>query len=102
LVHGYSRCGGGDLRRGEIYGFSAFHEGTGTLALRNPSAEPRVLTSSLADLLGLPKAGQSRPVQLTGVYGQTQLLTGAHPAEDSLRIELPPLNIAVFEVKTPK
>jgi hypothetical protein len=98
----FSQMVGGDPRRGEIYGFSAFHEGTGTLALRNPSAEPRALTSSLADLLGLPKAGRGRSIQLTGVFGQTQPLAGVHPADNLLRIELPPLNIAVFEVKTPK
>jgi len=100
----WSRMVGGDPRKGEIYGFAAFDAGRGTLALRNPSAEPRTLEGSPAELLDMPIAARALSYRLHGVYGTTQSLEGTQPATAPLRIELPALGIAVFEIepKNPK
>jgi hypothetical protein len=95
----FSRMAGGDPRRGEVYGFAAYDTGRGTLALRNPSAERRALESSLAELLELPAADRSRSFELRGVFGETAALAGRRRAAAPLRVELPPLEIAVFEVE---
>lgn len=95
----WSRMIGGDPRQGEIYGFSAFDAGSGTLALRNPSDEPRSLESSLAELLDLPTRQRARSYRLHSVHGATRSLEGERPATAPLRVELPALNIAVFEVE---
>lgn len=94
-----SQMVGGDPRNREIYGFSAFDQGAGTLALRNPGTETRMLTSSLADLLDLSTADRARDLRLRGVYGRTQGREGVFDANVPWRIELPPLGIAVFEVE---
>ena len=90
---------GGDPNQGELYGFSAFDSGQGTLALRNPSDESRVLEGSLAKLLDLPRADRYPSFKLKGVYGETKALEGIREGGTALRIELPPLQIAVFEVQ---
>ena len=78
-VFRFSRMIGGDPRRGEVYGFAAFDAGAGTLALRNPSAEPRTFVATLADLLDLSKAQRLRAYQLRGVFGPTRSLEGRQP-----------------------
>lgn len=95
----YSRMVGGDPGRGEIYGFSALDNGRGTLALRNPSAEPRTLQSTLAALLDLPEAARSRSFRLRSVFGETRALEGVHQAGVPFLIELPALATAVLEVE---
>ena len=97
-VFRFSRMVGGDPGRGEIYGFSAYDDGRGTLALRNPGAEARSLEISLADLLGLGDADRRLSFALRGVFGETGRLEGVWPATKSMRVELPPLKIAVLEV----
>jgi hypothetical protein len=98
-VFRWSRMIGGDPRNGEIYGFSAFDAGAGTLALRNPSDKTRAFEGSLADLLDLPMAARAHSYRLRGVYGATKPLEGERPATAPLRLELSPLGIAVFEVE---
>ncbi len=90
---------GGNPSQGEIYGFAAFDGREGTLALRNPSLEPRSIEGSLAKLLELPELEHTLMLKLQGVFGSTESLEGTHPAADLLRMELPPLAIAVFEVE---
>jgi hypothetical protein len=94
----FSRMVGGDPRKGEIYGFAALDAGAGTLAFRNPSDQPRSFAGVLADLLDLSDAERQRAFQLRGVFGATQTLEGRRQATDPLRIELPGLAVAVFEV----
>lgn len=96
----WSRMVGGDPGRGEIYGFSAFDEGRGTLALRNPGTDSRTLQSTLAGLLELPDAARKLSFKLRRVYGETGSLEGTRHADAPLRVELPPLAITVLEVET--
>jgi hypothetical protein len=96
----FSRMVGGDPNQGELYGFSAYENGRGTLALRNPSNEPRVLEDCLATLLDLPRAGEYPSFELKGIYGQTGPLEGIQEGGAQLRFELPPLQVAVFEVQS--
>ena len=95
----WSRMIGGDVGRGEVYGFSAFDEGRGVLALRNPSAVPQELRSTLSSLLELPGSAHSRSFKLRGVFGEVGAFEGIHPANAQFRIEFPPLAIAVLEVE---
>jgi hypothetical protein len=97
-VFRFSRMIGGDPRKGEVYGFAAFDAGAGTFALRNPSDQPRSFEGVLADLLDLSDAERQRAYRLRGVFGGTQPLEGRRQATDALRIELPGLAVAVFEV----
>ena len=94
----WARMTGGDPGRGEIYGFQALDAGQGTLALRNPGAEPRVLEASLAELLDLAEGERSGAFKLRGVFGDTKTLEGLQAADSRLRVALPPLAIAVWEV----
>ena len=55
-VFRFSRMIGGNPKKAEIYGFAAFDDGAGTLAIRNPSDKPRRFESRLADLLDLSDA----------------------------------------------
>jgi len=93
----FSRMVGGDPRQGQLYGFAADDMGAGTLALRNPAAEPRRLETTLADLLDLSTAERSRSVSLRSVYGPAGSVATECPADASWRIELPPLGVALFE-----
>ncbi len=97
-VFQYSRMVGGNPAKGEIYGFSAYDKGSGTLAVRNPSAEVRRLDCTLAGLLDLPDSARSRSFRLRGVFGETQGLEGIHGATAPLSINLSPLTIAVLEI----
>jgi hypothetical protein len=96
----WSRMVGGDPAHGEIYGFSAFDGSQGTLALRNPSLTERTISASLAGLLELPAAEQKLVLQLRGVFGETGTLEGEHLATKPINLTLPPLAIALFEVRT--
>ncbi|KPJ57859.1 MAG: hypothetical protein AMS16_00530 [Planctomycetes bacterium DG_58] len=96
----WSRMVGGDPSRGEIYGFSAYDKGRATLALRNPSSETRTIEGSLDQWLDLPDAARRLSFRPKGVYGHTAALVGVHDAGATLRLELPPLSIAVFEVES--
>lgn len=95
----FSHMVGGDVRRGEIYGFAAYDAGRGTLALRNPSDVPRTLETTLSDLLDLSAADRSRRFTLCGGYGAIKPLEGERAADARWEIDLPPLGIAVFEVR---
>ena len=97
-VFRFSRMIGGDPRQGEVYGFAAFDAGAGTLALRNPGAEPRVFEGVLADVLGLSQAERQRTYVLNSVIGATDAAAGRREATAPLRVELPGLAIAVWEV----
>ena len=97
-VFRWSRMVGGDSRKGDIYGFAAYDAGAGVVALRNPSDKPRVLESSLVQLLDLPDAARARSFKLKGAFGATQPLEGTRTATGPLRVELPPFAIAVLEV----
>ena len=90
---------GGSPSRGEVYGFSAFDGSRGTLALRNPSLKDRTIRASLADLLELPTDEQKLVLQLRGVFGETGTLEGEHLATKPINLTLPPLAIALFEVR---
>ena len=94
-----SRMVGGDPRQMGIYGFSAFEEGVGMLALRNPAAKPGALEQSLSRLLVLSREAGGKSYILRGVYGETKALEGIHPGKSPLKVELPPLAVAVWEVK---
>jgi hypothetical protein len=94
-----SRMVGGDVRRGEIYGFAAYDDGEGTLCLRNPAAEPRAFEGTLGELLDLPASDQTASFSLTGAFGATGALEGARAARSPLAVTLPPLAIAVLEVR---
>ena len=94
----FSRMIGGDPSQGEVYGFSAYDGSQATLALRNPSSDTaKTIEGSLAQWLDLPDAARRLSFRLTGVYGQTPALAGIQGAETRIRLELPPLAIAVFE-----
>lgn len=95
----YGRMVGGDVRREEVYGFSAFDAGRGTLALRNPSAEARSLESTLAHLCEMPDADRARSYRVRPVFGATAALEGVRRADAPLRLDLPALEIAVVEVE---
>jgi len=95
----FSRMIGGDPARDEMYGFSALDGQRGVLALRNPSDEPRVLEKTLAEYLLLSDRARGGAVRVRGVYGNTGVLEGLHPATAPHRIELAPFQIAVFEVQ---
>ena len=95
----FSRMIGGNPARGEVYGFSAFDGHRGVLALRNPSATTGTLAGSLAEWALLPPAARDRPLRVVGVYGDTAGLEGSRPAADPLRIELPPLHVAIVELQ---
>jgi hypothetical protein len=95
----FSRMIGGDPGQGEMYGFSAFDGRRGVLAIRNPSDQPGVFEGSLAQWLLLPDAARDRAFDLHGVHGHVRTLEGSHSAMKPLRIELPALDIAVFEVR---
>jgi hypothetical protein len=95
----FGRMIGGDPARGEIYGFSAFDGQRGALALRNPSDESRAVEGALAQWLLLPAASRGRALRLDGVYGKTGGLDGSHLGLDPLRIELPALETAIFDVE---
>jgi len=94
----FSRMVGGDPAQGEVYGFSAFDGQRGTLALRNPSDASQPFQGTLAKLLLLPEAVHDRTFRLHGVYGRTKALEGTRRAFAPLGIDLPALEIAVFEV----
>ncbi len=97
-VFRFSRMIGGDPKKGEVYGFAAFDAGAGTLALRNPSDKDCWFEGRLADLLDLSDRERRHDYQLRGVFGATRPLEGRRSATDALRIELPALAVAVFEV----
>jgi hypothetical protein len=97
-----SRMVGGDPRQGDIYGFSSFDGKRGTLGLRNPGAEPKTLERPLWNLLVLPRPARKWTFRFKGVHGNTGPLEGDHPGTATLRVELQPLEIAVFEVKAMK
>jgi hypothetical protein len=98
----WSRMIGGDPAQGEVYGFAAFDDGHGVLALRNPSSEPRTFQGSLASLLDLPPATRSRSFNLYGIFGKTRAVEGDRRADAAVSFQLPPLSIAVFEVQPEK
>ncbi|HAK95518.1 MAG TPA: hypothetical protein DCM87_11050 [Planctomycetes bacterium] len=93
-----SRMVGGDPGAGEVYGFAAWDDGAGTLALRNPSAEPKRFEAALADLLDLPRADRRRRFSVARVFGATKAIEGAYDGTGVLRVELDPFEIAVLEV----
>jgi hypothetical protein len=95
----FSRMVGGDPAQGEVYGFSAFDGQRGTLALRNPSDRSQPIQSTLSELLLLPESLRDRTLRLHGVYGQTKALEGTHRASAPFGIDLPGLEISVFEVE---
>jgi len=95
----FSRMIGGSPARGEIYGFSAFREGRGTLALRNPSAETKAMEATPADLLELPASARRLSFNLKGVYGETRALEGNRPGGAPVQVKLPGLAIAVWDVR---
>lgn len=97
-VFRWSRMVGGSPAQGEIYGFAAFDGREGTLALRNPSLEARSIEAPLANLLELPDSEHALTLKLQGAYGITASLEGRHAATDVVRLELPPLAVAVLEV----
>jgi len=93
-----SRMIGGETRKGEAYGFACFDGKTGTLALRNPAAELRAIEGTLAGWLDLADSERNSSYKLSPVFGKTEALAGIRAATVSLRLELPPLEIAVFDV----
>lgn len=95
----FGRMVGGDPRRGDIYGFSAYDGGQGTLALRNPGAEPRKLERTLANLLGLPREARKISFRLAGVFGETKALEGARKGSETVPVELPPLAVVILEAR---
>ncbi|MBN1442176.1 MAG: hypothetical protein JXA90_05670, partial [Planctomycetes bacterium] len=95
----FGRMVGGDPSKAEVYGFSAWDGEKGTLALRNPSGEPRSLESSLGELLLLPRADESCALEVKGVHGETGQLAGKRGAGDPIELRLPPLAVAIFEVE---
>ena len=94
----YSRMIGGDVRKGDVYGFATFDGHSGTLALRNPSAEKRSLSGTLADWLDLSPSERRLTYRVEPVFGTTASVTGSHGAEAPLTVELPGLQIAIVEV----
>ncbi len=98
----WSRMIGGDPAQGEVYGYAAFDDGRGVLALRNPSSEPRTFQGSLASLLDLPPATRSRSFNLHGIFGKTRAVEGDRRTDAAVSFQLPPLSIAVFEVAPEK
>jgi hypothetical protein len=99
MLFRWSRMAGGDPGRGEVYGFAAFDEGKGTLALRNPGAEVKSIESTLAALLEVPERFREAHFLLKGVFGETWSLEGIRAASSRLQLELPPLAIAVLDVE---
>ena len=95
----FGRMVGGNPAKGEIYGFSSFDGSRGTLALRNPDDKSHNIHGTLADLLLLPDATVARSLRLDGIYGKTKSMEGSHQADSSLALELPALEIALFEVQ---
>jgi hypothetical protein len=92
----------GDPRQGAVYGFSAFEAGAGVLALRNPSSKPGTAERTLSNLLGLPIAARKASYRFTPVFGETKALEGVHGGRETIKAELPPLSVAIFEVKAEK
>lgn len=97
-VFRFSRMIGGDPAREEVYGFSAFDGQRGTLALRNPSDRVRSIRGTLAEWLLLPTSSRAGALKLHPMYGETRSLAGSHSAGEPLEINLPSLDIAIFEV----
>ena len=95
----FGRMIGGDPAREEVYGFSAFDGQRGTLALRNPSDQVRSMQGTLAEWLVLPPSSHPGTLELRPVYGETTSLAGTHPANEPLKIELPALQVAIFDVE---
>ena len=94
-----SRMIGGDPSRGAIYGFSAYEAGAGVLALRNPSSKAASLERSLSSLLVLSRAEQKKNYRLAGIHGETKAIEGVHAGRSTVKVELPPFAVAIFEVK---
>jgi hypothetical protein len=97
-VFRFGRMIGGDPARGEIYGFAAYDRGHGTLALRNPSGQPKGFDGNLAEILDLPKKDAGETYVLSSVFGLTRAIEGPRRAVDPMHLDLPPFEIAIVEV----
>jgi len=101
-VFRFGRMIGGEVRKGEIYGFAAFNGKAGTLAFRNPSLQEKKIAGELADWLELDRSEASGSYLLEAVFGRTADVLGVHTGKERLELSLPPLGIAVFEVQRKK
>jgi len=87
---------GGDPGRGDVYGWASWQPRGGIVVLRNPSDKPGTCELELARDLGLPdehltdyRLTSPRPAQRIGSLRAVSV--------ESLRIELQPFEVLVFE-----
>ncbi len=86
---------GGDPARGEVYGWAAWAPGRGTLALRNPTDQPRTFYVDVGAALelppGEPRAWQVRPAFAPGTAERWQ-------AGRITRVALRPFEVRIWEL----
>ncbi|MFO1507822.1 MAG: enterotoxin [Lysobacterales bacterium] len=86
---------GGDPARDEAYGWAAWAPQHATLALRNPSRQPRSIAIDVATALQLP-AGSAATWRATPVFGDTAARD--FTAGATTRVELAPHQVIVWDL----
>ena len=88
---------GGDVDRGEVYGYASWSPRKGIVALRNPSSKPASFALDLATALELP-AGAPRQYSLKSPWKEDAARPAiAVSAGQGHRFELKPFEVLVLE-----
>ena len=87
---------GGDPARGETYGWAAWSPARATVALRNPSAEPRAFELDLERALELPD-GAARRWAARAAFGQAP--PARLRAETRVKVRLAPYEVMVWDLE---
>jgi hypothetical protein len=87
---------GGNPRNGEVYGWAAWTEKGGVLALRNPDDKPATITLDPATAFELPE-GAPRNYQLCSPYPDQRVQKMAFNAGQPVEFQIQPFELLVFD-----
>lgn len=89
---------GGDPGKGNIYGYAAWRGDVGaTLALRNPTSREQSIVLSTA----IFEPTHARAIRLRAAYPDQRVRELELPAEGTIRLQLAPFEVLVFETDCP-
>ncbi len=97
---GKVRTVGGDLARGEVYGYADVEGAAGIIALHNPSFEPRQARVPLDDSIGI-EAASGTPLPISIEHPQAGRLPGEPRAGGTLALDLRPFEVVLLSIDAP-
>jgi hypothetical protein len=89
---------GGDPLRLEVYGFAAWQNDKGTLALRNPKSEPQSFVFDIGKIFELPR-GAGTCYKLDSPFADQRLRTLGAEAGKEVTVELKPFEVLLFDAE---